>query len=963
MTARDIVIEGAREHNLRNVTVTIPRESLTVLTGPSGCGKSSLAFDTLYAEGHRRYVESLSAYARQFLGILKKPDVDAISGLSPAIAIEQKTSGHNPRSTVGTSTEVYDFLRLLFARIGRPHCHQCHRPITRQTVQEMTDRIGALPSGRRYQILAPLVTGRKGEFSALLERLRKDGFVRVCVDTVVTTLDDLPALARNRSHTIEVVVDRLTAGKAGAGRITESLETALSLSENGTVHIDTFDGTRTVYSNRLACVTCGIALEELSPRAFSFNTPLGACTACKGLGTQLTFNPDLLVPEPARTLRDGAIVPWNGAATEGSWNSQIQKSVCSHYRIPLDKPWSSLSARHQSILLNGSGDEEIPMEWTSRKGSAQGTLRRTFEGVIPNLLRRYHQSASEEIRRWIEGFMTNQPCRACAGKRLRPEVVAVTINNHSIADVAALPLAAAQTFLTELALNNQERQIASRVIDELLRRLSFLVDVGVGYLSLDRVASTLSGGESQRIRLATQIGSQLGGVIYILDEPSIGLHPRDNSRLLATLKALRDIGNTVVVIEHDRETISAADMVIDIGPGAGIHGGRIVAAGPPAAIAAHPDSLTGAYLRNEATIPIPRTRRTGNGNTLLLSGARGHNLQSVDCAIPLATLTCVTGVSGSGKSTLVNHTLHPALVANLGMAAPEALPYDTLAGFASIDKIIAIDQSPIGRTPRSNPATYTRIFDPVRSLFAAVPESRVRGYGPGRFSFNVKGGRCEGCEGDGVKRIEMHFLPDVYVACEHCRGRRYNRETLDITYKGKTIADVLDMTVDEAIPFFDAHPQIKSRLTVLSRVGLGYIHLGQPATTLSGGEAQRVKLSAELGRRPGGQTFYILDEPTTGLHFEDIRLLMNVLHELVEKGNTVLVIEHHPDVIKCADHIIDMGPEGGNGGGRIIATGTPEQIAASPASLTGAFLGGYLGVGRPAARKRHNKRPSVSPAP
>lgn len=942
MTSRDIVILGAREHNLRGIDVTIPRDSLTVITGLSGSGKSSLAFDTLYSEGHRRYVESLSAYARQFLGMMEKPDVDTIEGLSPAIAIEQKTTAHNPRSTVGTTTEIYDYLRLLFARVGHPHCHVCHKPITRQTIQEMTDRTLALPSGTRYQILSPLVNGRKGEYRELFERLQKEGYVRVCVDGAVHTLDEPIALKKNRKHTIEAVIDRLVAGKTTSNRVTDSLEVALALSTNGTVAIDTMDGSKIVFSERMACADCGTILEELSPRMFSFNSPFGACPSCNGLGTLLEFDPDLVVPDISRSLAEGAIVPWNGAATAGSWNSQILGAVCRHFKIPQKTPWAKLSKKHQTILLKGSGDEKVAIEWKAQSGGGRGEFVRSFEGVIPNLLRRYRQTTSEDIRRWIEGFMSNRPCPDCDGTRLRPETRAVTIQEQSIAKITSLSIEKSREFLTKLKLSKQEFTIARQLLSEIDKRLGFLMNVGVGYLTLDRMASSLSGGEAQRIRLATQIGSQLSGVIYILDEPSIGLHARDNDRLISTLSTLRDIGNTVVVIEHDKETIEAADYVIDIGPGAGSNGGRLVAAGTPSAITANPDSLTGAYLRGTKSIPLPRSRRSGSGQHLMLTGARGHNLHSVDLCIPLGTLTCITGVSGSGKSSLVNQTLYPALSQALYRSKTQPLPHSKISGIEHIDKVIDIDQSPIGRTPRSNPATYTKTFDLIRSLFAMVPESKMRGYAPGRFSFNIKGGRCEACEGDGVKKIEMHFLPDVYVECETCRGKRYNRETLEITYKGKTIADVLDLTVDEAVLFFSSIPAIKPKVEILSRVGLGYIHLGQQATTLSGGEAQRIKLATELAKRATGQTLYILDEPTTGLHFEDVLMLMNVIQELVDKGNTVVIIEHNLDVIKCADRVVDLGPEGGDKGGYLVAEGTPEEVARCAQSLTGNYLKKYL---------------------
>jgi excinuclease ABC subunit A len=943
MQSRDIIIKGAREHNLKNIDVTIPRNSLTVITGLSGSGKSSLAFDTLYSEGQRRYVESLSAYARQFLGLMEKPDVDSIEGLSPAISIEQKTTGHNPRSTVGTITEIHDYLRLLFARIGDPTCYKCGRPISRQSVQEITDRVLALPAGAKFQILSPVVSGRKGEYKDLFEKLQKDGFVRVRVDTIIYTLDEQIPLDKNKKHTVEVVIDRLINSPSIKGRLVDSLETALKLSSNGTVAVDLAGREPMVFSQLLACPHCGISYDELSPRMFSFNNPFGACETCSGLGYLLEIDPDLVVPDPSLTLLAGAIVPWNGATTMGSWNQQMMLSVCRHFSIPLDKPYKSLSDKQKDILLNGSGGERFLMKWQNRTGEGHGQFKRHFEGVIPNLLRRYRDSTSEEIRRWIEAYMTQRACPACKGKRLKPQSLAILIDGRNIADLSHMSIDGLKRFFAELTLEKRKEQIAKQILKEIHERLSFLVNVGLSYLSLERASATLSGGEAQRIRLATQIGSRLTGVIYILDEPSIGLHPRDNGKLLDTLVSLRDLGNTVVVIEHDRETMLAADRILDIGPGAGVHGGYLVAEGTPKEILANPASLTGQYLSGKRVIPLPLQRRQGLGRSLDIIGATGNNLKNIDVSFPLNMLVCVTGVSGSGKSTLVNQTLYPALARRLNNAKLQSLPFKQIKNLALLDKVISIDQSPIGRTPRSNPATYTKTFDHVRTLFTMLPESRIRGYNPGRFSFNVRGGRCETCEGDGVIRIEMHFLPDVYVQCETCRGKRYNRETLEITFKGKSIADVLDMTVDEALVFFDRIPSIKNKLSVLSRVGLGYIHLGQQATTLSGGEAQRIKLAAELARRGTGRTMYILDEPTTGLHFEDIKMLMNVIAELVDKGNTVIVIEHNLDVVKCADWIVDLGPEGGDNGGRVLATGTPEQIAKNPASATGKYLREWLG--------------------
>jgi excinuclease ABC subunit A len=943
MQSKDIVIKGAREHNLKNIDVTIPRNSLTVITGLSGSGKSSLAFDTLYSEGQRRYVESLSAYARQFLGLMEKPDVDSIEGLSPAISIEQKTTGHNPRSTVGTITEIHDYLRLLFARIGDPTCYKCGRPISRQSVQEITDKVMALDEGAKFQILSPVISGRKGEYKDLFEKLQKDGFVRVRVDGSIYTLDETIPLDKNKKHSVEVVVDRLVNGPTVKGRLVDSLETALKLSSNGTVIVDLTGKEQIIFSELLACPHCGISYDELSPRMFSFNNPFGACETCSGLGYLLEIDPDLVVPDPSLSLMNGAIVPWNGAATMGSWNQQMMLSVCRHFSIPIDKPYKSLSDKQKHILLHGSGDERVLMKWQNRTGEGHGQFKKHFEGVIPNLLRRYRDSTSEEIRRWIEAYMTQRTCPACKGRRLKPQSLAIFIAGMNIADLSHMSIDGLKRFFSELTLEKRQQQIAKQILKEIDARLSFLVNVGLSYLSLERASATLSGGEAQRIRLATQIGSRLTGVIYILDEPSIGLHPRDNGKLLDTLVSLRDLGNTVVVIEHDKETMLAADYVLDIGPGAGIHGGYLVAAGTPREIMANPASVTGLYLAGKKSIPLPARRRPGLGRTLDVVGATGNNLKSIDVSFPLNMLVCVTGVSGSGKSTLVNQTLYPTLARKLNNARLQSLPCKQIRGLPLLDKVIAIDQSPIGRTPRSNPATYTKTFDHIRTLFTMLPESKIRGYNPGRFSFNVKGGRCETCEGDGLIRIEMHFLPDVYVECESCHGKRYNRETLEITFKGKSIADVLDMTVDEALMFFDKIPSIKTKLAVLSRVGLGYIHLGQQATTLSGGEAQRIKLAAELARRGTGQTMYILDEPTTGLHFEDIQMLMNVIGELVDKGNTVIVIEHNLDVVKCADWIIDLGPEGGDAGGRVVATGTPEQVAKNPDSETGKYLKDCLG--------------------
>jgi excinuclease ABC subunit A len=942
MQNKNIVIRGAREHNLKNITVTIPRNSLTVMCGLSGSGKSSLAFDTLYAEGQRRYVESLSAYARQFLGLMEKPDVDAIEGLSPAIAIEQKSTSHNPRSTVGTITEIHDYLRLIYSRIGSPFCYKCGKPIKRQTVQEIADCILELPHGTKYQVLSPVVSGRKGEYHELLEKLRRDGFVRVRIDGVVHSLDDSIQLDKNRKHSIDIVVDRLVAGTTATGRLTDSLETALKLSANGTVKIDCIGDTEKIFSEVLACPDCGVNIGELSPRMFSFNSPFGACEQCKGLGYLLELDEGRMVPDASLTLDEGAVAAWNAAGSMGSWNRQIMLGVCTHFKIPTDKPWCDLSEKHRDIILHGSGKEKIILEWRPQHGEGYGRFNRPFEGVVNNLLRRYKDTSSEDIRRWVEEYMAQKPCPGCAGTRLRKESLSVRLGGKNIAEVSSMAITQVKLFMAELSLTKRQQEIARQVLKEIRQRLDFLINVGLPYITLGRMSSSLSGGEAQRIRLATQIGSQLTGVLYILDEPSIGLHPCDNTRLLNTLTALRDLGNTVVVIEHDRETLEAADHLIDIGPGAGVHGGHIVATGTPLQVAGNPRSLTGQYLSGAKSIHLPAKRRNGSGSFLVLTGASGHNLKNIDVKFPLSTLICVTGVSGSGKSTLINQTLFPALSRSLYRSKADALAFGSIKGVHNIDKVIDIDQSPIGRTPRSNPLTYTKTFDAVRDLFAALPESKIRGYDKGRFSFNVKGGRCESCEGDGVLKIEMHFLPDVYVQCETCHGRRYNRETLEIAFKGKNIADVLDMTVDEALIFFDNIPAIKSRLAVLSRVGLGYIHLGQQATTLSGGEAQRIKLSSELAKRSTGKTLYILDEPTTGLHFEDILMLMDVLQELVDKGNTVIIIEHNLDVIKCADYLIDLGPEGGDNGGEIITTGTPEEVAAQTKSQTGKYLKPYL---------------------
>jgi excinuclease ABC subunit A len=935
MTPSNLVIQGAREHNLKNIDVTIPRGKLVVITGLSGSGKSSLAFDTIYAEGQRRYVESLSAYARQFLGLMEKPDVDFIDGLSPAISIEQRTSAKNPRSTVGTVTEIYDYLRLLYARIGIPHCYKCGRPITQQTVQQISDTIMELPQNSRIQILAPLVRGRKGEYREIFESVKREGFVRVRVDGEVHDIEEPIPLDKKKKHSIEVVVDRLVINNGVQKRLTDSLEIALKLGQ-GLLIIEQAGKTDTVYSEQFACQHCGISYEEPQPRMFSFNSPYGACPTCLGLGYKMELDADMVVPDKNLSIAQGAIAPWG--IPRGNYYFGMIRAVAEHYGISLRKPFKDLSEKAQKTLLFGSGRDEIKFSWerTDGKGVWENTNR--FEGIVNNLKRRYRQTDSEGIREWIERFMSIKPCEGCGGARLKKEALAVKIEGKSIAELTALPVKQSNIFFDELKLSTKQKAIARQILKEVKERLKFLVNVGLDYLTLDRSAQTLSGGEAQRIRLATQIGSRLTGVLYILDEPSIGLHQRDNQRLLDTLFSLRDIGNTVLVVEHDKQTMESADYIIDLGPGAGKNGGTVVAQGTPDEIKRSPKSLTGKYLSGKLEIPVPSKRRKGTGSKIVIRGAKGNNLKNIDVEFPLGKLICITGVSGSGKSTLVNETLYQILSREFYGSRTAPLQYREIVGLKNIDKVIDIDQSPIGRTPRSNPATYTGLFTPIRELYTSIPESKVRGYGPGRFSFNVRGGRCETCEGDGIIKIEMHFLPDVYVPCEECKGKRYNRDTLEIKFKNKSIADVLDMTVDEALEFFDRIPRIKRKLETLVGVGLGYIHLGQQATTLSGGEAQRVKLSTELSKVATGNTFYILDEPTTGLHFEDIKMLLNVLNTLVERGNTVAVIEHNLDVIKTADWIIDLGPEGGDDGGKVIATGTPEQVAKVASSYTGQFL-------------------------
>jgi len=939
-----IRVRGAREHNLKDVEVDLPRDALVVITGLSGSGKSSLAFDTIYAEGQRRYVESLSAYARQFLELMKKPDVDSIEGLSPAISIEQKTTSKNPRSTVGTVTEIYDYMRLLWARVGVPHSPATGLPIESQTVSQMVDRIESMSEGTRLYLLAPYVRGRKGEYRKDLLDLQKKGFQRVKVDGTLYEIDAVPPLDKKRKHDIEVVVDRIEVRPGLGNRLADSIETALGLADGLCIAEEAGSGERTVFSAKFACPVSGFTIEEIEPRLFSFNNPFGACPACDGLGVTLFFDPELVVPNPDLSLRDGAIAPWAGSTSQ--FYLQTLQGLAAHYRISLDTPWSALPARVRDVLLHGSGTEEIHIAYED--GFRGHHVKKSFEGVIPNMSRRFRETDSSWVREDLGRFQGSAPCPTCHGARLKPEALAVKIDRLDISAAAAMSILAARDWFGGLEdrLRPKEREIARRILREINDRLGFLVDVGLDYLTLSRGSGSLSGGESQRIRLASQIGSGLTGVLYVLDEPSIGLHQRDNDRLLVTLKRLRDLGNTVIVVEHDEDAIRSADHLVDMGPGAGIHGGSVVAAGTPAEVMAVPESLTGRYLTGALEVPVPARRRAGTGNRLTLSGARGNNLKSVTLDIPLGTLTCVTGVSGGGKSTLVIETLQKALSRRLMGARAQPAPFDRLEGLENLDKVVDIDQTPIGRTPRSNPATYAGAFTPIRDWFAELPESRARGYKPGRFSFNVKGGRCEACQGDGVIKIEMHFLPDVYVECDVCKGKRYNRETLEITFRGKTIADVLDMTVEEAADFFKAVPAIRDRLVSLQRVGLGYIHLGQQATTLSGGEAQRVKLAKELARRATGRTLYILDEPTTGLHFEDVRKLLEVLDALVESGNTVLIIEHNLDVIKTADWIVDLGPEGGDGGGQIVVAGTPEVVAACMHSHTGQHLGPILARAR-----------------
>ncbi len=935
MNIHEIVVKGAREHNLKNVSLVIPRNKLIVMTGLSGSGKSSLAFDTIYAEGQRRYVESLSSYARQFLGQMEKPDVDYIEGLSPAISIDQKTTSRNPRSTVGTVTEIHDYLRLMYARIGVPHCPKCGRPIAQQTVDQIVDQILALPERTRLMILAPVVRGRKGEYTKLLEDMGRQGYVRARIDGELYELSDPPQLAKTKKHTVEIVIDRLVVRPDIQQRLTDSLETAMKLSE-GLVIASVVDGDDMLFSQNYACPECGISIGELAPRMFSFNNPYGACPTCSGLGVLMKIDPGIVIPDPSRSLNDGAIQVsgWNSGETDSMAHTYLQ-ALADHYGFSLDTPVADLPESVLDILLYGTKGEKVKIHYS--RGDGGGTFSAPFEGIVTNLERRYRETSSDAMKAQYEGYMSQVPCPDCQGKRLKKEALAVTIQGRSIAELSDLSVRDARAFFEQLYLTEKEQLIARQILKEIRARLGFLADVGLGYLTLSRGAGTLSGGEAQRIRLATQIGSGLVGVLYILDEPSIGLHQRDNRRLLNSLKGLRDLGNTLIVVEHDEETMLDADWIVDVGPGAGIHGGEIVAEGTPEEIMANPASLTGQYLSGKRFVPVPAARRAPAG-WLTVRGARANNLKSIDARFPLGVITCVTGVSGSGKSSLVNEILFKSLSRTLNRSRQRAGAHDGIDGAEQLNKIIAIDQSPIGRTPRSNPATYTGLFDLIRDVFAQTPDARTRGYKPNRFSFNVKGGRCEACSGDGIIKIEMHFLSDVYVPCEVCKGHRYNRETLEVRYKGKNIYEVLEMTVDEALEFFRPIQKIARKLETMRDVGLGYVKLGQPATTLSGGEAQRVKLATELSRQATGRTIYVLDEPTTGLHVADVERLIQVLDRLAEARNTVVVIEHNLDVVKTADWIIDLGPEGGDGGGTIVAEGTPEEVARCEASFTGQYL-------------------------
>jgi excinuclease ABC subunit A len=938
---QSIRIRGAREHNLKNIDVDVPRDSLVVITGLSGSGKSSLAFDTIYAEGQRRYVESLSAYARQFLELMQKPDLDSIEGLSPAISIEQKTTSRNPRSTVGTVTEIYDYMRLLWARVGVPYSPATGLPIVSQTVSQMVDRVLAMKEGTRLYLLAPIARGRKGEYRKELADLQKRGFQRVKVDGKMYGVDEVPALKKNFTHDVSVVVDRIVVSPDLGNRLADSFETALALADGLAIAEDADSGAETIFSSKFACPVSGFTIPEIEPRLFSFNNPFGACPACDGLGTKLYFDADLVVHDESRSLYDGAVSPWSHSSSP--YYTQTLDSIARHFKQSMHTPWRDRPERMRDAILNGSGSEPIKMTYDD--GLRKYSTERPFEGVLPNMERRYRETDSAWVREELGRYQSAKTCEVCNGARLKPEALAVKIAGRSISEATALSILDAVDWFASIdaTLTPAQSEIAERILKEINERLGFLKNVGLEYLTLSRASATLSGGESQRIRLASQIGSGLTGVLYVLDEPSIGLHQRDNDRLLATLRRLRDLGNTVIVVEHDEEAIRSADWLIDMGPGAGVHGGHLVAEGKPDDVMRAPQSITAQYLTGMKQIPIPSERRAGHQRQILrLVGAHGNNLKNVTAEIPLGTFCCVSGVSGGGKSTLIVETLYKALAKRLNNAREQPAPFERLEGAEFLDKIVDIDQSPIGRTPRSNPATYTGCFTPIRDWFAGLPEAKARGYLPGRFSFNVKGGRCEACQGDGVIKIEMHFLPDVYVQCDVCKGKRYNLETLEVLFRGKSIADVLDMTVDEGAEFFRAVPSIREKLVTLQRVGLGYIHVGQPATTLSGGEAQRVKLSKELSRRATGRTLYILDEPTTGLHFEDVRKLLEVLHALVETGNTVLVIEHNLEVIKTADWVIDLGPEGGDGGGRIVATGTPEEVAAVADSHTGRYLRPYL---------------------
>jgi excinuclease ABC subunit A len=933
MAAEELVVHGAREHNLKDITVRLPRNRLICITGLSGSGKSSLAFDTIYAEGQRRYVESLSAYARQFLQMMEKPDVDSIDGLSPAISIDQKTTSRNPRSTVGTVTEIYDYLRLLYARTGRPHCPVCGRPIAAQSIESIVDQVMRLPEGTKFTVNAPVVRDRKGEYKDLLEQLRGEGFTRVKVDGAQRTLDEDIVLDKKYKHTIEVVIDRLVMKPDLRHRLTDSIETALALAD-GLVNVDVVDGETLTFSERFACPEHGVGLPELQPRVFSFNSPHGACPRCTGLGAQQEIDPDLLVPDPSLSIAEGALVPWS--VGNSTYYESVIQAIADRYEIDLDAPWSELSEEQQDLFLYGTDGDKIYVTYRNRMGRRRSYML-AFEGIVPSLERRYQDTDSSQQRERIEEYMSFVPCPACKGARLKPEVLAVTVGNYNIHQFTQMSVTRAIEFLDALQLSETEQLIGARIIKEIRERLTFLDNVGVGYLQLDRAAATLSGGEAQRLRLATQIGSQLVGVLYILDEPSIGLHQRDNAKLIGTLERLRDLGNTVLVVEHDEQTMRSADWLVDMGPGAGEHGGHVVAEGRADEVEQNPSSVTGKFLSRERTIAVPE-RRVEDVGSFWVRGASQHNLKNVDVEFPVGKFVCVTGVSGSGKSTLVNEIVYKALANRLHRLRVKPGEHLGCEGIECFDKVIDIDQSPIGRTPRSNPATYTKLFDHIRELYAQTPDAKVRGYKPGRFSFNVRGGRCETCKGDGTIKIEMHFLPDVYVPCETCGGKRYNRETLEVRFKGKSIADVLEMSVEEALKFFSKIPKIRRRLQTLHDVGLDYIKLGQPATTLSGGEAQRVKLSSELSKVATGRTLYILDEPTTGLHFADIEKLLDVLQRLVDAGNTVLVIEHNLDVIKQADWIVDLGPEGGEAGGEVIATGTPEQVAEVEESYTGQFL-------------------------